>query len=83
MRQDIEKEFLDQFNNSGLEPFKDTWTDHRFQILNREGEVIVSTRNSMKFYPLLNRKHLKRPFPEKEFRRTGGYEALPCFLFPD
>jgi signal transduction histidine kinase len=65
MHQDIEKEFLDQFNNSGLEPFKDMWNENRFQILNKEGEVIVSTRNSMKFYPLLNREHLREAFSGK------------------
>jgi len=65
MRQDIEKEFLDQFNNSGLEPFKDMWIEHRFQILNRKGEVIVSTRNSMRFYPLLNARHLREAFSGK------------------
>ncbi|MDH4230448.1 MAG: ATP-binding protein [Nitrospirota bacterium] len=64
----IEKEFLDQFNNSGLEPFKDMWNEHRFQILNRQGEVVVSTRNSMKFYPKLNPEYVRKAFQgQREF----------------
>ena len=65
MREDIEKDFLDQFYNSGLDPFKDMWNEHRFQILNRDGKVIVSTRNSMNFYPLLNSAHLREAFSGK------------------
>jgi len=62
LNEDIEKEFLEQFYNSGLEPFKDIWNEHRFQILNRDGKVIVSTRNSMEFYPKLNQGNLKEAF---------------------
>ena len=62
LNEDIEKEFLEQFYHSGLEPFKNTWNEHRFQILNRDGEVIVSTRNSKDFYPPLNQKNLKEAF---------------------
>jgi len=65
MNEDIEKDFLDQFYRSGLDPFKDMWNEHRFQILNREGMVIVSTRNSMDFYPLLNPRLLKKAFSGK------------------
>lgn len=65
MSEDIEQDFLDQFYRSGLAPFKDTWNEHRFQILNREGKVIVSTRNSINFYPLLNPRLLKKAFSGK------------------
>jgi len=65
MNEDIERDFLDQFYRSGLDPFKDMWNEHRFQILNREGKVIVSTRNSMDFYPLLNPRLLKKAFSGK------------------
>src|SRR3990172_7085223 len=65
MNEDIERDFLDQFNRSGLDPFRDMWNEHRFQILNRQGVVIVSTRNSMDFYPLLNRELLKKAFSGK------------------
>jgi signal transduction histidine kinase len=60
--ENIEKEFLEQFYHSGLEPFRDMWNEHRFQILNRDGEVIVSTRNSMNFYPVLNTRNLREAF---------------------
>ncbi|MBS1114232.1 MAG: hypothetical protein H6Q92_1995, partial [Nitrospirae bacterium] len=39
LNEDIETEFLEQFYHSGLEPFKNIWHEHRFQILNRDGEV--------------------------------------------
>jgi len=62
MSEDIEKQFLDQFYRSGLDPFKDMWNEYRFQILNRGGQVIVSTRNSLDFYPVLNTGHLQKAF---------------------
>ena len=65
MEEVIEKEFLDQFNRSGLDPFKDMWNQYRFQILNKEGVVVVSTRNSLDFYPLLNRGLLQKAFSGK------------------
>jgi signal transduction histidine kinase len=70
LNEDIERDFLDQFYRSGLDPFKDMWNEHRFQILNSDGKVIVSTRNSMDFYPLLNRKFLKKAFSgERKFEK--------------
>ncbi len=62
LNEDIEKEFLDQYYNSGLEPLKSTWDEHRFQILNSDGQVTVSTRNSRDFYPVLNRQYLQKAF---------------------
>src|SRR5574340_363213 len=62
LNEDIETEFLEQFYHSGLDPFKNIWHEDRFQILNRDGEVIVSTRNSTDFYPPLNRENLKEAF---------------------
>ena len=62
LNEDIEKEFLEQFYHSGLEPFTNTWNEHRFQILNIKGEVVVSTRNSLDFYPALNQENLKEAF---------------------
>lgn len=62
LNEDIETEFLDQFYHSGLEPLKNIWSEHRFQILNRDGKVIVSTRNSIEFYPVLNQKNLGEAF---------------------
>jgi signal transduction histidine kinase len=65
MNEVIEKDFLDQFYRSGLDPFKDMWNEHRFQILNKDGEVMVSTHNSVDFYPQLNRAYLQKAFSGK------------------
>ncbi|RPI38322.1 MAG: GHKL domain-containing protein [Nitrospiraceae bacterium] len=65
MNEDIDKEFLHKFYNSGLEPFKDAWNERRFQILNRQGEVVISTSNSAEFYPTLNPEHLQKAFNGK------------------
>ena len=46
MREDIQSEFLDQYRRAGLDPIKNLWDEHFFQILNKEGDVLVSTRNS-------------------------------------
>ena len=62
MSEDIEKDFLDQFYHSGLDPIKNIWNEHRFQILNSEGQIVVSARNSTDFYPALNRKYLQKAF---------------------
>ncbi len=62
MREDMYSEFLDQYNRSGLDPFRNMWDEHHFQILNREGGIVISTRNSAGFYPELNRKLLADAF---------------------
>ncbi|MDA8083782.1 MAG: ATP-binding protein [Nitrospiraceae bacterium] len=69
MREDVYTEFLDQFNRSGLDPFRNMWDENRFQILNREGKVVVSTRNSVNFYPSLNKKLL-----DDAFHGVQGFE---------
>lgn len=60
MREDIQSEFLDQYKRSGLDPFRSLWDEHFFQILNKDGVVVVSTRNSVNFYPDLNTVLLKK-----------------------
>lgn len=77
MEDDIQNEFLYQFYSGGLEPFRDIWDEHHFQILNRRGEVVVSSRNSGDFYPGVNKKLLEDAFSgEKDFeKRDVG--ALP------
>ncbi|MBA4373954.1 MAG: hypothetical protein C0402_13980 [Thermodesulfovibrio sp.] len=71
MQEDIYIEFLDQYNRSGLDPFRNMWDEHHFQILNREGGVVVSTKNSADFYPVLNRKLLSDAFAGGQ-----GFEML-------
>jgi len=71
MQEDMQTEFLDQFNRSGLDPFRNMWDEHHFQILNKEGVVVVSTKNSADFYPVLNKKLLAGAFAGIQ-----GFETL-------
>ncbi len=66
MEEDIRGEFLDQYHRSGLAPLKGMWDENRFQILNVQGAIIVSTRNSAHFYPELNRRLLAEAFAGKQ-----------------
>jgi signal transduction histidine kinase len=66
MREDIKNEFIDQYSRSGLDPIKAMWDEHYFQILNKEGNVVVSTKNSVGFYPRLNIARLGDAFRGKE-----------------
>lgn len=65
MKEDIQSEFLDQYRRSGLDPIKNLWDEHFFQILNKDGGVVVSTRNSVSFYPELDTVLLKKAFNGK------------------
>jgi len=65
MREDIQNEFLDQYRRTGLDPIKNLWDEHFFQILNKDGGVVVSTRKSEDFYPELNNLLLKKAFNGK------------------
>jgi len=71
MTEDIRNEFLYQYTQSGLAPFKKMWDEHRFQILNQEGNIVISTQNSSDFYPVLNRKLLEGAFEGRQ-----GYEII-------
>lgn len=65
MREDIQHEFLDQYKRSGLDPIKDLWDEHFFQILNKDGNVVVSTKNTVHFYPKLDTMHLNKAYNGK------------------
>lgn len=65
MREDIQNEFLDQYRRTGLDPIKNLWDEHFFQILNKDGGVVVSTRKSEDFYPELNNLLLRKAFDGK------------------
>lgn len=69
MSEDIRNEFLDQYRRAGLNPIANTWDEHYFQILNRKGDVVVSSRNSVGFYPDLNREFFEKALRGKE--KTG------------
>jgi len=84
MQEDMRTEFLDQFNRSGLDPFRNMWDEHHFQILNKEGMVVVSTRNSQKFYPGLNKGLLDKAFSGKQVfeTKTVGDQTNLISYFP-
>ncbi len=84
MRDDIQTEFLDQYKRSGLDPIKNLWDEHFFQILNKEGGVVVSTRNSVDFYPELNTVLLKKAFNGKNtfVVQTIGNDDFMISYFP-
>jgi signal transduction histidine kinase len=62
MRESIQSEFLDQYRRSGLDPIKNLWEEYFFQILNKEGGVVVSARDSVDFYPELDKVLLIKAF---------------------
>jgi len=84
MIEDIQHEFLDQYKRAGLDPIKELWDEHFFQILNKEGGVVVSTKNSVNFYPGLNSSLLKKAFNGKStfiFQKIG-YQDFMISYFP-
>ncbi|HET6513740.1 MAG TPA: ATP-binding protein [Thermodesulfovibrionales bacterium] len=58
----IRSQFIDQFNRTGLDTFNGRWDEYHFQILNTEGEIVVSSPKTVSFYPDLNMKLLKETF---------------------
>jgi len=83
MREDIQVEFLDQYRRSGLDPIKYLWDEHLFQILNREGTIIVSSRNTQNFYPGLNKALLKKAFAGKDgfiVQKIGATDFLISYF---
>jgi signal transduction histidine kinase len=80
MEEDIKAEFLDQYHRSGLSPVKEIWDENHFQILNREGAIIVSTRNSAHFYQELNRKLLDDAFEGRQEFETAVVNNEPHLI---
>jgi signal transduction histidine kinase len=71
LRDEIQNEFIDQFHRTGLDTFKVHWDEYRFQILNRNGEIIISSPKTRNFYPRLNRELLGGAFSGE-----SGFEKL-------
>lgn len=71
MREELMKEFLDQFHRSGLTPFGNAWDDHHFQILTSSGETVISPERSRAFYPGVNPDLMRRASEGRE-----GFEKL-------
>lgn len=66
----IQKDFIDQFRRTGIDTSKPAWEEYYFQILNSKGDIVVSSRNSATFYPVLNRALLG-----SAFSGAGGFET--------
>lgn len=83
MRDDIQREFLDQYKRTGLDPINNLWDEHFFQILNKDGGVVVSARNSVNFYPELENVSLKKAFDGKTsfiVRKIGHNEYMISYF---
>jgi signal transduction histidine kinase len=83
MREEIRNEFLDQYRRSGLDPISSMWDEHFYQILNSEGKVVVSTRNSLAFYPELDVELFQQTSTGKEsfgYQDINGEEHLIAYF---
>lgn len=83
MRDDIHREFLDQYKRTGLDPVNNLWDEHYFQILNKDGGVVVSARNSLNFYPELEDVFLKKAFDGKNsftVRKIGNNDFMISYF---
>jgi signal transduction histidine kinase len=81
---DIRVEFLNHYRYAGPSFLKDIQDENHFQVLNKAGEVVASTRNSVTFYPELNNTLLAQAFAGKqEFEtRKVGKERYLISYFP-
>lgn len=59
---EIQSEFIGQFHRSGLDMSKFQWDKYHFQILNRNGDIVVSSPKSRIFTPRLNTELLNSAF---------------------
>jgi signal transduction histidine kinase len=77
VREVIEKDFVDQFRRTGVDPAKPSWEEYHFQILNSRGDIVVSSKNSAEFYPALNRELLGNAFTGGSgFETTGIHKEM-------
>lgn len=67
----IQPDFIDQFKRTGIDTARPSWEEYYFQILNNKGDVVVSSKNSATFYPVLHRNLL-----ERSFSGGGGFETM-------
>ena len=71
MKEVIQRDFVDQFKRAGIDTSKPAWEEYYFQILNGKGDIVVASRSSATFYPVLNRDLLGSAFTGR-----GGFETL-------
>jgi len=81
---DIRVEFLAHYQSAGPSFFKDIRDENHFQVLNKAGEIVASTRDSVTFYPELNNALLATAFAgRQEFEtRKVGKERYLISYFP-
>ena len=84
LTEDIKDEFLDRYRDTGPSFLTEFVDENYFQILNKAGEVVISTRNSVGFYPELNNDLLAAAFAgRQEFEtRMVGKERCLISYFP-
>jgi signal transduction histidine kinase len=84
MTEDIRGEFIEQYRRFGLSPLKAMWDENHLQILNRDGEVVISAPNSSGFLVGLNKGLLGAAFEGKQGfeRRMIGKELHLVSYFP-
>ena len=83
MTETIRSVFLDQYRRSGLDPINSIWDEHFFQILNKEGGIVVSSRNAVTFLPDLDGELLRGAYEGKErfgFQEVGGENYLVAYF---
>jgi signal transduction histidine kinase len=71
MKEVVQGNFIDQFKRAGIDTSNPAWDEYHFQILNDKGDIVVASRNSATFYPVLNRDLLG-----SSFSGGGGFETL-------
>jgi signal transduction histidine kinase len=70
MRDEIQNEFIDQFHRTGLDTFKNEWNEYHFEILNTNGDIVVSSPKAAPFYPGQNMALMRSALSKGEIFET-------------
>ncbi len=84
MADGIQREFLGEYRQSGLEPVEDLWSKNFIQVLNKDGSALVTSRNSEQFYPELDDSLLDKAYNGKNvfIVREIGNDDYMISYFP-
>jgi signal transduction histidine kinase len=63
--ENIATEFMPHYKNNDLDTLRKIIEDEKFQILNREGEVVLDVQSSVHFIPPVNKSDLEAAFSDK------------------
>ncbi len=80
LREEIQVEFIDQFHRSGLDTFKAIWDEYHFQILNRNGDVVIESRSANNFYPPPKKQLLTKAFAGEEVFKVNIIKNKPYLV---